>query len=136
MSQDNIALVRGAYEAFQRGDIDAVLEAFDSNIEWFSPGPSELPFAGARQGHAALREFFAALDETFEIQRFEPKEFLAVDDKVIVVGEETNRVKATDTVVDTEWAHVVTCRNGKVVRFHEYGDMSAIVAALQKAEVA
>ena len=65
MSQENIALVKGSYEAFQRGgDLDGVLAVFDPDIEWFIPGPEELPFAGTCQGHARVREFFAALDET------------------------------------------------------------------------
>ena len=127
--------MKGAYQAFQRGDIDTVLEAFDPNIEWISPGPAEGPFSGMRQDQTAVREFFATLNDTLDIQRLEPAEFLAVEDKVIVLGVDTSRVKATDTVVEGEWAHVMTIRNGKVTRFHEYADTSAIVAAMQKAEV-
>ena len=88
-----------------------------------------------RQDQTAVREFFATLNDTLDIQRLEPAEFLAVEDKVIVLGVDTSRVKATDTVVEGEWAHVMTIRNGKVTRFHEYADTSAIVAAMQKAEV-
>jgi uncharacterized protein len=136
MSQGNIALVKSAYDAFQRGDIDAVLEAFDRDIKWFSPGPAELPHAGARSGHAAVRQFFEALNDMLDIERFEPKEFLAVDDKVIVIGEDTSRVKATGAVVEGQWAHVMTIQDGKVARFHEYTDTSGILAALTKAAAA
>ena len=135
MSQENIALVKGAYEAFQRGDIDAVMKAFDPNIEWYSPGPAELPTAGKRRGQAEVSQFFAALDGFVEFQRFEPKEFLAAGDKVIVLGQDTSRVKATGRVVESEWAHVHTIHNGKVARFHEYSDTSPLVAALQKEAV-
>jgi uncharacterized protein len=136
MIQGNIALVKSAYDAFQRGDIDAVLEAFDRDIKWFSPGPAELPHAGARSGHTAVRQFFEALNDMLDIERFEPKEFLAVDDKVIVIGEDTSRVKATGAVVEGQWAHVMTIQDGKVARFHEYTDTSGILAALTKAAAA
>ena len=135
MSQENVALLRGAYEAFQRGDIDAVMKAFDPNIEWYSPGPADLPTAGKRRGQAAVSEFFAALDNMVEIQRFEPKEFFDVGDTVVVLGEDTSRVKATGRMIEGEWAHVCTVRNGKMIRFREYADMSPLVAALaQKAQ--
>jgi uncharacterized protein len=30
----NVEIVRGMYEGFARGDVDAVLGALDPNIEW------------------------------------------------------------------------------------------------------
>ena len=34
MSQSNIDIIRGLYEAFARCDIPAVLGALDANVEW------------------------------------------------------------------------------------------------------
>ena len=34
MSQENVQLIRGVYEAFGRGDIPAVLAQMDQSIEW------------------------------------------------------------------------------------------------------
>ena len=137
MSQENIALVKGSYEAFQRGGTSTASWRCSTRTSngsypvlrsFHSPAPAK---ATRGSGSSSL-----PWTKRFEIQRFEPKEFLAVDDKVIVLGDDTGRVKATGTVVDTEWAHVMTIRNGKVVRFHEYEDTSALVDALQKESVA
>ena len=38
MSQEDLNTIQSAYEAFNRGDIPAVLEAFDPQIEWHEPG--------------------------------------------------------------------------------------------------
>ena len=38
MSQEDLNTIPSAYEAFNRGDIPAVLEAFDPQIEWHEPG--------------------------------------------------------------------------------------------------
>ena len=35
MSEENVALIRGLYEAFGRGDVPTVLGGFDENIEWY-----------------------------------------------------------------------------------------------------
>jgi uncharacterized protein len=131
--QQNVDIVRRGYEAFGRGDLDTMLKLFDENIEWISPGPAELPTAGTRRGRQQVAEFFNSVSEVFEIQRFEPKAFIAEGDRVIVLGDDTSRIKATGKVLDSEWAHAFTLRDGLVVAFHEYIDTAAVVAELQEA---
>ena len=132
--QENVAIVQRGYEAFGRGDIDALIETMDANIEWTSPGPSDLATAGQRVGHQQIRQFFATINELYEFQRFEPQTFVADGDKVVVLGEDTLTVKATGKTVTESWAHVFTIKNGKIVRFQEYIDTAAIVAELRAAQ--
>ena len=132
--QHNLEVVRKAYEAFGRGDIDGLLAQLDPNVEWRSPGPEDLPTAGQRRGHAAVQEFFQTLAGLVDIQRFEPRQFIAHDDTVVVIGDDTARVKATGTVLESRFAHVFTVRDGKVVSFEEYFDTSALVADLRRAQ--
>ena len=129
--QQNLEIVRRGYDAFQRGDLDALVALFDENIEWRTPGPSDLPTAGQRRGIQAVREFFQTLSTMVEIQRFEPKTFVAQGDRVVVLGENTARIKATGKVLDDEWAHVFVLKNGKVASFQEYLDTAATVAELR-----
>ena len=131
--QKNIEIIKRGYDAFGRGDIDGLLSIFDQNIEWETPGPSELATAGKRRGHQQVREFFKAVDDVFEIQRFEPKSFVAQGDQVVVLGEDTARVKATGKVIEEAWAHAFTVKGDKVVRFQEYLDTSSTVAELKAA---
>ena len=132
--QQNLDIVRRGYEAFGRGDLDALLGLFDENVEWTSPGPAELSTAGTRRGREQVAEFFKALDAVVEIQRFEPQTFIAQGDYVVVLGEDSSRIKATGKVVDSAWAHVFTVRGGRIVRFHEYNDTAAVVAELRAAQ--
>jgi hypothetical protein len=132
--QQNVEIVRRGYEAFGRGDLDALLSLFDENIEWFSPGPADLPTAGTRRGRQQVADFFKIVNEVFEFQRFEPQTFIAQDDRVVVLGEDTARIKATGKVLDSEWAHVFSLKDGKVVKFHEYIDTAAIVEELRTAQ--
>lgn len=132
--QQNVDVVRKGYEAFGRGDIDGLLEQLDPDVEWRTPGPEDLPTAGQRRGHAAVQEFFQTLAGLLEIQRFEPKQFIAQDEMVVVTGDDTSRVKATGTTLEIRFVHVFTVRNGKVVAFDEYVDTSALVADLRSAQ--
>jgi ketosteroid isomerase-like protein len=137
MTEDrNVAVVQRAYEAFGRGDINGLLALLDENIPWETPGPADLPTAGRRRGHQAVAEFFQTIGTVSDIVRFEPKTFVSQGDRVVVLGEETGRMKATGNSVEFEWVHVFTIRDGKVVAFKEYGDVSAIVAELRSAKAA
>ena len=78
------------------------LGLFDEQIEWISPGPEESRTSGRRAGCQQVAEFFTTVNEVFEIQRFEPREFIAQGDRVVVIGDETSRVKATGKVVGCE----------------------------------
>jgi uncharacterized protein len=131
---DNQAVVKRGYEAFGRGDIEALLALLDENVEWVTPGPSDLPTAGRRRGHQQVAEFFRVVNSVFEVQRFEPEVFVSEGDRVVVLGSETSRVKQTGKVLDMRWAHAFTVRNGKVAAFEEYLDMSVVVADLRQVQ--
>jgi uncharacterized protein len=135
MSTDNIGVVRGMYEAFQRGDIDAVLSSFAPTVTWYSPGGPEIPWAGARQGREQVGQFFAQLDGALEFLHFAPEQFAANGDTVIVIGRDRVRVKATGDVLDEHWAHVMQVRDGQVADFREIIDTAALVAVFAKAAV-
>ena len=46
MTEENLDVIRRGYEAFGRGDINALLESFDEQINWVTPGPPELATSG------------------------------------------------------------------------------------------
>jgi ketosteroid isomerase-like protein len=132
--QQNLEIIRRGYEAFGHGDIETLLSLFDEQIEWITPGPSDLSTAGRRTGRQQVAEFFTTINDLFEILRFEPKDFIAQGDRVVVLGEESSRVRATGKVLDGQWAHTFTVQNGKVVRFQEYLDTAETVAELRAAK--
>jgi uncharacterized protein len=127
--QENLTLVRNAYEAFGRGDIEAVIAALDENVEWCPGGPP--PVGGVRHGRAAVREFFRVLDAVFDVQQFEPHEFIPRGDRVVVLGSDTSVLRATGTPHTTRWAHVYRVENGRIARLDEYADFSSVTLELR-----
>jgi len=127
----NIQVVKDAYAAFQRGDINGVLAVLDNNVDWHPVKGAEgvAPHAGQRHGRAAVGEFFAQLAMSMEFTRFEPKEFIAQGDQVAVVGEYAGSIKATGGKVSSDWVMVFTVRDGKVARFREWTDSAQLVRA-------
>jgi uncharacterized protein len=131
--QQNIEIVKRGYEAFGRGDVNGLVALCTENVEWASSGPSDMPTAGIRRGREQVAQFFNAVDQVFEIQRFEPKHFIAQRDRVVVLGGDTAKVKATGKVLTEEWAHAFTIRDGKIAAFREYIDTAEVVAELRAA---
>jgi uncharacterized protein len=130
--QENVRLVREIYAAFGRGDIPTALAALAEDVEWWEPGPTDiLPWAGLRSGRDGVARFFRVLDDTEEIEQFEPQEFIAQGDRVVVLGHERCRIKSTGRNYDNQWAMVFTLREGKVAGFRAYHDTAAIAAAFR-----
>jgi uncharacterized protein len=91
----NTDVVQQGYEALGRGDIPAILDLLTDDVEWIHQGPSVIPFAGTRHGHEGVAQYFSLLDENLEFEQFEPREFVAQGDTVVVVGFERSVSKAT-----------------------------------------
>ncbi len=127
--QTNVDVVQQAYAAFGRGDIPTLLSFLTDDVEWSQPGPSVVPFAGTRRGHEGVAEFFSLVGETLEFEQFEPREFVAQGDTVVVLGYERSLVKPTGHTIEQEWVHVYTLRDGKIAKGRLFEDTAAQIVA-------
>jgi ketosteroid isomerase-like protein len=131
--QENIGIAQQAYANFQSGDINALLALLSDDVQWQLPEIANVPFAGKRQGHEQVGQFFASLGELQDVLEFTPQSFTAQNDKVVVQGQYRWRVKASGREYGGDWAHVFTIRDGKVVGFQEYTDTAAAADAYRQA---
>lgn len=123
----NVEQVRQIFDAFGRGDVPAILERLTEDVDWVIPGPaSVIPYAGARKGREGALEFFTRYAESLEMEAFEPREFVAQGDKVVVLGYERFRVRTTGRIAETDWALVFTFRDGQVSRLQSFEDTAAL----------
>ncbi len=121
--------VQETYEAVGRGDISALLDLLTNDVEWTFQGPSVIPFAGTRRGREGVAEFFSLISANLEFEQFEPREFVAQGDAVVVLGFERSRIKLTGRTFEQEWAHVYKLRDGKVAEFLALEDTAAHAVA-------
>ena len=128
--QENVGVVRAAYAAFQRGDIPGLIEMLTDDIDWWTPGtPGQIPYAGRLSGRAAVGGFFEKLAATEEFTHFEPQEFIAQGEKVVVTGRYRGRTKPAGRDYDLDWLHVFNVRDGRIASFREYLDTAALADA-------
>lgn len=135
-SQENKQLVMQGYQKFLNKDINGLLELFTDDIEWIGAKAEELPFAGDYHGKNEVVQYFTQLEQAQEAQMYEPRDFIAEGDKVVVTGQSRWTVKSTGQTYDNPWVHVFTLRDGKVARFVQYNDTAAAAKAYRPTQLA
>jgi ketosteroid isomerase-like protein len=130
VSEANVNLVKGAYQSFQQGDMAGLLATMTPNVDWELVGnEAHFPSAGPRRGHERVRDFFRTVAETLDFHEFSPREFYDCGDKVFVLGHYDATIKKTGRRAASDWVHVFTVANGKVVRFREFTDTATFAEA-------
>ena len=134
MSQENVEIVRKAFEAWQQGGVEALLKVLDPDIEWtLRP---DFPDAGIFRGYDEIRALFGRFDETLVNLTVEPLEFIAAGEHVVVPLNWAGRGKASGIEVAERqgetWAFTV--RAGKVAVVTEYRRRAEALEAAGLAE--
>jgi len=130
-TQENVQIVKDAFAAIGRGDMQGLLALSAEGIEWIIPG--EWPLAGTHRGHAGLADLLQKASKMVETSFPEPPEFIAQGDRVLVVGFSRGRVKATNRTFEDHFVFAITVRNGKVTNIREYIDTLALARASEMA---
>jgi ketosteroid isomerase-like protein len=126
-SLTNADRLAGAYAAFARQDMDAVMAAFDPQIRWYSP--DSIPFGGTYTGREGVGEFFSKLPQNYVELNVTPERYTIDGDTVVVTGRHTGRTQA-GTQFELPFVHRWTFRNGLAATFYEWFDTAKMNVAL------
>lgn len=127
--QSNIELVQRAYRLVAAQDMESFLKLFAPEIVWEMPEIGNVPFSGSWRGREQLAKFFQIVADLQEMLEFQPEQFIAQGDKVVVLGHFVMLVKATGKESRANWAHVWTVHSGVVTHMREYVDTLAVSRA-------
>jgi uncharacterized protein len=128
MSQENVELVRLGYEAFNRGDLDGLLDLCAPDVEWQDPVAID---TSAVTGKDAVRAFFETVMEPWEELRREPEEIIDLgEDRVLVLFHTAARGKESGIEVDARAGDLLTIRDGLLLRWMAYPDRAAALEAV------
>jgi ketosteroid isomerase-like protein len=117
-ADENVAIMRRAYEAFNTGDLDTLNEIFDENAVWHLPGRSS--YADDYQGRDATLAYFGQLaQETGGTFRAELKQLLG-DDDGRVVGIQQSTGDRNGKHLDVGNCIVFKLKDGRVVDGREH----------------
>jgi hypothetical protein len=124
----NRQVIQGVYGAFGKGDLPAVLEAFDPKIEWREAegNPYEMNGKAWIGGEAITQNLFAKLAEDWDGFTVTPTSFHDAGDSVVAEGRYTGTHKTTGKKIDMQFCHVWRLSGGRVKSFQQYCDTAQI----------
>jgi ketosteroid isomerase-like protein len=123
-----VDVVQGAWDAFSRGDIDAVLDVFAPSAE--TRVPETLPWGGTYAGPEGFGDFVARLNDNFDQFTATPDKVLGADDNhVIVVAKVKGRTKGGATI-ENRAVWVYQLREGRIADAETFGDTAQVLQAL------
>jgi hypothetical protein len=129
MSQENVDLIRRGYEAFARGDIEAVVELVDPDVDW---RPAIAPILGVDtiRGKEGMRKFFTRdLFQGFDEFRAEPLSIEDYGEAVLAKVRYTGRGESSGLEFDQTFFTVYRFRDGRTVSMRDFATRAEALEA-------
>jgi ketosteroid isomerase-like protein len=129
MSRENVEVVRRAFAALARRDVDVWVTEWHPECEFI---PIFARVEGrAYHGHDGLRRFDEEIDADWSLFEVRPEEFRDFGDRVLVLGTWLARGRASGVELDSApAAWVLELRDGKIVRSETFTDRAAALEAV------
>ena len=131
MSQQNVSVVEGMYQAFAKGDVPTIIAALDAQVEWWEAEnfiyDDGNPYVGP---DAVLKGVFMRIGSDWDGFAVSPRELLDAGDTVIGHGYYSGTYKKNGKKVRAQFAHFFTFRDGKIVKFQQYTDTAQFKQAV------
>jgi ketosteroid isomerase-like protein len=120
-TEADVALVLGAYAAWERGDIDAAVAPLHPEVVWIEP--EEFPGGGERRGPAAVADYLRDSRAGWRELRSQRRASTVGGDVAVV--HHVEGILGDGTPHETTVADVFTVRDGQVVHMQAYADADA-----------
>jgi uncharacterized protein len=127
VSPEDLETVRRAYDAFARGDADALRSLIAPDIEWRTT--PNVPFLGTYHG---IDDFFRGMNEwteSFDEITTDVEEIVDAGEHAVVGHRMHGRGRDSGVEVDLAIWQVVTVRDGRLARMHDYNTREEALSA-------
>ncbi|MFL5865517.1 MAG: nuclear transport factor 2 family protein [Thermoleophilaceae bacterium] len=130
MSQENVELVRRAYEAWNAGNFDAASELLSPEMEWQMP--PNLPESDTWRSKAEVQRGLEDFMESWKELRAEVQDLIDAGDRVVALVRFRGRSAVTELELQgvSVDAAVWTVRDGKLAKVEMYGGTEAALEAV------
>jgi ketosteroid isomerase-like protein len=139
MSEENVEIVRKAFEEFQaglaRGDPGAVFDSdtIAPDAEWI-PAPNTLGVRPVYRGREGFVEFWGTWTEDFEWAADLERVIDAGDGRVLALFHQHATGKRSGATVDLHMGQLIELENGRVIRVRNFNDRADALGAVGLSE--
>ena len=120
VEERNIEASKAIYAAIPAGDLDGALAFLDPEVRITYYGTEAIPYAGDYRGLAAAVDFFTIVGSVIEIVEMEAWKFIADGDDLATWGRQRFRLLSTGHEWESEFAHIITLRDGRWLHFRDF----------------
>jgi ketosteroid isomerase-like protein len=85
VSQENVEVVKRAFDAFDRRDVDGLVDLTTAHVEWL-PGMPGIVAGDSFRGREGVEQYFEGLAETWVEYRASVEELRDLGDRVLALG--------------------------------------------------
>jgi ketosteroid isomerase-like protein len=132
VSQENVEIVRGIYEAVARRDAAAPFAVYAEDIVWdvSNSRRATIMDSVAYHGHEGVRKFWEEAVSAFGTVDLDVDEVIDAGDRVVALIREHEIGRTSGVPVDTRHVAVWTLADGKVVRMQIFDDREQALKAV------
>jgi ketosteroid isomerase-like protein len=123
MEDSNVEIVRRAYAAWAKRDMDAAAEAWHPDIEWDLTHWDEVPPGTRARGAPHVMALIAQWMATWRTYEITVDSYEAAGDHVLLMVRRRARERETGASADRAAPQLWTFRDGQVVRIASYTDV-------------
>ena len=117
--QSNVDIVEGIYEAVEHGDVDAVVDALDENVEWIEPEGGS--YGGTYRGpDEVIENVLGNIGGDWEEFTIDPERFVTDGDTVVALIKHRGSHNESNEHFQAPIADVWNLDDGKITRFQHY----------------
>jgi ketosteroid isomerase-like protein len=130
-AEENVAVIRDVVDAWNRGDVDAMMERATEDFEWHPVLVAEVG-AGAFHGEEGFRKFFDEWKTTWENWDLDVQELRPVGHQVIAFTQVHAKGQGSGVELDQPIAQLFELRDGKVCRGQTFLDQQEAAAVAEE----
>jgi ketosteroid isomerase-like protein len=123
MSQEDMEAFKRGADAYNRRDVEGLLEELDPEVEWHSA--LLIPFGGeatSSRGHDGVREVLREVNEALDEIHLEYSDIRDLGDRIVAIGRIRTRGRQSGAVTELDFGTVSDMKNGKSIRIWTYLD--------------
>jgi uncharacterized protein len=120
MADEDVEVVRRAYEAYSKGDLAAAVSAYSEDTVW--DVSRFRPDEGVHHGLDELAKYIGSWRETWRDHSFSLERVVDAGDVVVAVIRESGRGTSSGAPVTIRYGQVITVRDAKIVETVVYRD--------------
>jgi ketosteroid isomerase-like protein len=117
-------IVKTMFAAFGEGNMDDLKKTLSEDSVWVYHGTEEIPYTGTYKGKEEVVKFIGNIVGNVDILGFQPKHFFEEGNRVVVLGNEKQRIKKNGKLLDQDWVQSFVVEDGLITRLDEYANTS------------